>query len=54
MKRRTAERVQPDGFRWRSGLVLGLVIAGAVGLAARAVELQLVDHGFLSRQGDDR
>ena len=27
---------------------------GAAGLAARAVELQLLDHGFLAKQGDDR
>jgi cell division protein FtsI (penicillin-binding protein 3) len=45
---------QAGGRRWRAGVVLGLVVLGAVGLAARAVELQLVDHGFLSRQGDDR
>lgn len=43
-----------SSFRWRSALVLGLVVAGAVALAARAVELQLVDHGFLAKQGDDR
>jgi cell division protein FtsI (penicillin-binding protein 3) len=42
------------GYRWRSALVLGLVVAGAVGLAARAVELQLLDHGFLAKQGDER
>jgi cell division protein FtsI (penicillin-binding protein 3) len=41
-------------FRWRSALVQALVVAGAVALLARAVELQLVDHGFLSRQGDER
>ncbi len=35
-------------------LVLTLVVLGAAGLAARAVELQLVDHGFLAKQGDDR
>ena len=29
-------------------------VLGAVGLAARAVELQLLDHGFLAKQGDDR
>ena len=45
---------QARSFRWRSGVVLGLVVAGAVGLAARAVELQLWDHGFLAKQGDDR
>jgi cell division protein FtsI (penicillin-binding protein 3) len=41
-------------YRWRSALVLCLVVLGAIGLAARAVELQLVDHGFLAKQGDDR
>jgi cell division protein FtsI (penicillin-binding protein 3) len=39
---------------WRSGLILGLLVLGAAGLAARAVELQLIDHGFLAKQGDDR
>jgi cell division protein FtsI (penicillin-binding protein 3) len=41
-------------YRWRSVVVLGLVVLGAIGLAARAVELQLLDHGFLAKQGDDR
>src|SRR6266436_7277035 len=45
---------QARSFRWRSAVVLGLVVAGAVGLAARAVELQLLDHSFLAKQGDDR
>ena len=40
--------------RWRSHVILGLVLAGAAGLVARAVELQLLDHGFLAKQGDDR
>jgi cell division protein FtsI (penicillin-binding protein 3) len=31
-----------------------MVVLGAIGLAARAVELQLLDHGFLAKQGDDR
>jgi cell division protein FtsI (penicillin-binding protein 3) len=35
-------------------LVFALVVLGAAGLAARAVELQLLDHGFLAKQGDDR
>jgi cell division protein FtsI (penicillin-binding protein 3) len=43
-----------QGSRWRSGLVLGLVVLGVAGLAARAVELQLLDNGFLAKQGDDR
>jgi cell division protein FtsI (penicillin-binding protein 3) len=45
---------QARSYRWRSSWVLGLVTLGAAGLAARAVELQLVDHGFLAKQGDDR
>ncbi len=53
MKQRPSEAA-PQGSRWRSGLVLGLVVLGAAGLAARAVELQLLDHGFLAKQGDDR
>jgi cell division protein FtsI (penicillin-binding protein 3) len=45
---------QAKSYRWRSLVVLSLVVLGAAGLAARAVELQLVDHGFLAKQGDDR
>src|SRR6202789_3733025 len=45
---------QAKSYRWRSTLILGLVVLGAVGLVARAVELQLLDHGFLAKQGDDR
>jgi cell division protein FtsI (penicillin-binding protein 3) len=45
---------QAKSYRWRSTLILGLVLLGAVGLVFRAVELQLVDHGFLAKQGDDR
>jgi cell division protein FtsI (penicillin-binding protein 3) len=45
---------QAQAYRWRSALVLSLVVLGAIGLAARAVELQLLDHGFLAKQGDDR
>ena len=55
MKLRSGDNdAQVKSFRWRSILVLGLVLAGAVALVARAVELQLVDHGFLAKQGDDR
>jgi cell division protein FtsI (penicillin-binding protein 3) len=35
-------------------LVLALVLVAAVALAARAVDLQLMDHGFLTGQGDAR
>ena len=45
---------QAKSYRWRSIVILGLVLLGAAGLVARAVELQLLDHGFLAKQGDDR
>jgi cell division protein FtsI (penicillin-binding protein 3) len=55
VKYRLADKDTPAAsHRWRSFLVLGLVLVGAIGLVVRAVELQLVDHGFLAKQGDDR
>src|ERR1700678_3727193 len=55
VKLRSGESQRPaKSYRWRSAVVLGLVVLGAIGLAARAVELQLLDHGFLAKQGDDR
>jgi cell division protein FtsI (penicillin-binding protein 3) len=45
---------QAKSYRWRSTVILSLVFLGAVGLVFRAVELQLLDHGFLAKQGDDR
>ncbi len=55
MKRRSSEHIAgAASYRWRSGVILGLVVTGAVCLAARAVELQLIEHGFLAKQGDDR
>jgi cell division protein FtsI (penicillin-binding protein 3) len=45
---------QAKSYRWRSTLILGMVLLGAAGLVARAFELQLLDHGFLAKQGDDR
>jgi cell division protein FtsI (penicillin-binding protein 3) len=55
VKSRAADNdTQARSYRWRSTVVLGLVVLGAGGLAARAVELQLVEHGFLAKQGDDR
>ena len=55
MKPRLSDNdTQAKSYRWRSLVVLSLVVLGAAGLAARAVELQLVDHGFLAKQGDDR
>ena len=55
MKQRASESSSElKSYRWRSAVILGLVVCGAVGLGARAVELQLIDHGFLAKQGDDR
>ena len=56
MRKRPAESGNAAGrsFRWRAALVLGLVLSCAVGLSVRALELQWLDHGFLSKQGDAR
>jgi cell division protein FtsI (penicillin-binding protein 3) len=45
---------QAKSYRWRSIVILVLVLSGASLLVARAVELQLLDHGFLASQGDAR
>jgi cell division protein FtsI (penicillin-binding protein 3) len=55
MKTTAARKQPPDWqYRWRSLAVLGLLMACALALVARAVELQLVDHEFLRGQGDAR
>jgi cell division protein FtsI (penicillin-binding protein 3) len=54
MKTRPASDGAQDSFRWRAALLISLLIASAVALAWRAVDLQLVDHGFLTREGDAR
>src|SRR6202011_5432404 len=54
MKARSTRDSAPDSFRWRAYLLVGLLGAAALGLTWRAVNLQLVDHGFLVRQGDAR
>jgi cell division protein FtsI (penicillin-binding protein 3) len=43
-----------EQFRTRLRLVLGAVVLIAVALVARAVDLQLLDEGFLEGQGDAR
>jgi cell division protein FtsI (penicillin-binding protein 3) len=43
-----------EQFRTRLGLVLGVLVLIAVALVARAVDLQLLDEGFLEGQGDAR
>ena len=54
MKSRTARESVSGSFRWRVWLLMGLLGASALGLAWRAVDLQLVDHGFLAKEGDAR
>jgi cell division protein FtsI (penicillin-binding protein 3) len=43
-----------EQFRWRLRTVLGALVLIAVALVARAVDLQLLDEGFLEGQGDAR
>ncbi|HEV2284870.1 MAG TPA: penicillin-binding transpeptidase domain-containing protein [Steroidobacteraceae bacterium] len=52
--RSTRAEAAPRSFRWRSTVLLALLALGCGALLWRAVDLQLVDHGFLARQGDAR
>jgi cell division protein FtsI (penicillin-binding protein 3) len=55
MKTRSSRTASaPVSFRWRAYLLIGVLGCAAVGLVWRAVNLQLVDHGFLEKQGDAR
>ena len=60
MKSRALKPRVPDNdtqakhYSWRSAVVFGCVALAALGLAARAVELQLFNHDYLAKQGDDR
>ena len=44
----------PYSFRWRAYVLVALLGCSAVALLWRAVHLQLVDHGFLAKEGDAR
>jgi cell division protein FtsI (penicillin-binding protein 3) len=44
----------PRSFRWRARTLLAALTLACAALLWRAVDLQLVDHGFLQRQGDAR
>jgi cell division protein FtsI (penicillin-binding protein 3) len=50
----TPAREHPNSFRWRANFMFALLVCGALGLAWRAVELQLKDLRFLAGQGDAR
>jgi len=54
MKGRSVRDGASASFRWRANLLLGVLILAVLTLAWRAVDLQLVDHGFLAREGDAR
>jgi cell division protein FtsI (penicillin-binding protein 3) len=54
MKARCPRDGVRDSFRWRAYLLIGMLFASALGLVWRGIDLQLVDHGFLARQGDAR
>src|SRR5579872_6221596 len=41
-------------FRWRAYVLVGMLVCAATGLVWRAVNLQLVDHTFLAKEGDAR
>lgn len=52
----TSRRTRPNAtaYRWRAYLLFTVLGVLGLGLVARAVDLQLVEHTFLSRQGDAR
>lgn len=54
MKRRRVHVDASRSFRWRAHLLFALLGAAAVALVWRAVNLQLVNHNFLTNQGDAR
>ena len=51
MTGRTAREVNTSSFRWRAWLLMALLACSASALAWRAVDLQLVDNGFLLDKG---
>jgi cell division protein FtsI (penicillin-binding protein 3) len=54
IKRAEAKQFSADQFRSRLHLVLIALVMVATGLVARAVDLQILDDGFLEGQGDAR
>ena len=51
MSGRTEREMHTASFRWRAYLLFGLLACSAVALVWRAVELQLIDKGFLQKRG---
>src|SRR5215217_159749 len=54
IRRDENKHFSPDQFRTRLRFVLGALVLIATGLVARAVDLQVLDEGFLEGQGDAR
>ncbi len=54
MKQRNTRSAAPISFRWRAYLLGGLLVCCAIALLWRAINLQLVDHSFLAKEGDAR
>ncbi|HVC29546.1 MAG TPA: penicillin-binding transpeptidase domain-containing protein, partial [Steroidobacteraceae bacterium] len=54
MRTRSARRTAPGAFRWRAHFLAGVLILIAAALLCRAVDLQLFEYSFLSKQGDAR
>jgi cell division protein FtsI (penicillin-binding protein 3) len=54
MRNNDGKHFSQEQFRSRLRFVLGALVLVAVGLVARAVDLQVLDEGFLEGQGDAR
>ena len=54
MRTRNARHSAPRSFRWRAHFLVGLLGVAAAALLCRAVDLQLFEYSFLSKQGDAR
>lgn len=54
IRRDEGKHFSPEQYRSRLRFVLGTLVLIATGLVARAVDLQVLDEGFLEGQGDAR
>ena len=54
MRTHSAKHGAPRTFRWRAHFLAGVLILIAAALVGRAIELQLFEYAFLSKQGNAR
>jgi cell division protein FtsI (penicillin-binding protein 3) len=54
MRTRSARHDAPRAFRWRAHFLVGVLVLIAAALVGRAIDLQLFEYSFLSKQGDAR